>query len=299
MSSLKITRRNFIGKTLAGTAGVLAWPHLSGAENPKRTAIDQVELGLSQLKVSRLGIGTGSHGGRIQREIGQKAFTRVIRYGLDQGITFIDTADNYNEMHEMLREALKGIDRDRIQIQCKIWPERYQDPLAELDRFRRELGTDYFDSFLIHCVRTADWPEKYERLRDLLETAKDKKIIRNHGVSIHGIPPLKAAASTSWGDVRFVRVNHNGAHMDGINEEEENASRVTPVVEQVKKMHAAGKGIIGMKLIGNGDFTDAEQRKSSIHYVMGLDCVDAVVIGFKSPQEIDEAIKNMNEGLNT
>jgi len=296
-----ISRRRFLGQLAIGTAGLLTLPEqlLSAGKKPKRWAIDQVVLGRSGIKVSRLGMGTGTQGGRVQRELGQTEFTRMIRYGLDQGITFIDTADNYDGIHEMLHDALKGVDRERIQIQCKIPGDKYENPLKELDRFRSEVGTDYFDSFLIHHMRAADWPQKQERLMDLLQEAKDKQIIRSHGVSVHGIPPLEAATKVkSWVDVSLVRVNHSGLHMDGPADQGKGPVPTMQPLHHIKKLHEDGKGVIGMKLIGNGDFTNPEQREASIRFVMGLDYVDAVVIGFKSTQEIDEAIRLMNAALN-
>jgi predicted aldo/keto reductase-like oxidoreductase len=295
----KFSRRNFV-KVVAGTTGLFLMPDFALAKSSveKRTAVDQVFLGQSGVKVSRLGIGTGSRGGRIQREMGQKKFEHVVRYALERGITFIDTADTYDAVHEMLRPVIRSVDREKIQIQCKIWPGRYADTFKELDRFRRELSTDYFDSFLIHCVQTADWPEQYARLRDDLDKAKQKQIIRSNGCSMHGLEPLRAAALTSWGDIRFCRVNHLGKNMDYPNGERKKYADVQPVLESIKKMHAAGKGIIGMKLIGNGDFTDPDVRKKSIRFVMGLDTVDAVVIGLKSTKEIDEAIENIDQALN-
>ncbi len=294
----KISRRRFLGALAAGSAGIAVMPHfLCAAKTVKLSAIDQVPLGKSGIKFSRLGFGTGSMGGRVQRELGQAKFTALVRHALDRGITYFDTADNYQKMHEMLREALKGVDREKIQIQCKIPHGRYDDPLKEIDRFRKELGTDYFDSMLIHCVQTTDWAEKLKRLRDLLDEAKDKKIIRARGVSVHGLPGLKGVAETSWGDIRLVRVNHNGTHMDGPTGKWAEPGQVKPVINYVKKMHAAGKGIIAMKLIGNGDFVNTQTREQSIRFVMGLECVDAAVIGFKSPNEIDEAILRINRAL--
>jgi 1-deoxyxylulose-5-phosphate synthase len=200
-------------------------------------------------------------------------------------------------MHAMLGEALRGVDRERIQIQTKIPFDRYPDPLRELDRFRREVGTDFFDSVLIHCALTRAWPEEQRRLMDSLAEAKRRGVIRSHGVSVHGLPALRGATETDWSDVTLVRVNHNGHHMDGATglwREEGDRDSALP---HIRRLHQMGKGVIGMKLIGNGDFTDLEVRRRSIHYVMGLPFVDAVVIGFKAPAEIDEAIGNMDAGL--
>lgn len=297
----RMTRRGFLGHVAAGAIGAMAAPQLAamGAEKKpgKRTATDLVRLGKSGVKVTRLGMGTGSNGGSIQRAIGQEEFTRVIRHGIERGITFIDTADNYRELHEMIRSAIKGLDREKLQIQCKIPHGKYEDPLKEIDRFRKEIGTDYFDSFLIHCVRTATWPEEEKRLRDLLSEAKEKQIIRSMGVSMHGLLPLRATVETDWGDVRFIRINHNGTKTDGLKGDWNEKGNVEAAVDCVRKIHAQGKGVIAMKLIGNGDFTKPETRQASIDFVMGLGCVDAAVIGFKSPAEIDEAIERINSAL--
>jgi len=297
-------RRRFLEQIGAGAAGVWAAgaiaPSSAQAETAapvKRSATDLVPLGDSGVKVSRLGMGTGSRGGKIQRDLSQADFTKMIRHGIDRGVTFIDTADNYQEMHERIRPAIRGIDREKIQIQCKIPHGKYDDPLKELDRFRAEVGTDYFDTLLIHCARTADWPEKEKELRELLDTAKEKGLIRATGVSMHGLMPLEAAANCDWGDVRLVRINHNGTKMDGPRGDWNEPGDIARVTAAVEKMHKSGKGILGMKLIGNGDFTSAADRQKAVDFVMGLGTVDAVVIGFKSPAEIDESIMRINQAL--
>ena len=296
----RMSRREFMGRSAAGLFGAMATPGIASANSAaRRTAVDAVVLGKSSVRVSRLGLGTGSNGGSVQRQMGQEGFTRLVRHALDRGITFFDTADNYGGMHEMLREALRGVDRDRIQIQTKIPFDKYADPLKELDRFRKEVGTEYFDSVLIHCTLTRAWPEEQKRLMDLLAQAKQRKIVRSHGVSVHGLHALAGATTTSWPDVTQVRVNHNGHHMDGPTGRWKEAGDRDAAIPHIRRLHRDGKGVIGMKLIGNGDFTDPEVRRRSIHFVMGLDYIDAVVLGFKSPAEIDEAIDNMNDGLNS
>jgi 1-deoxyxylulose-5-phosphate synthase len=292
---IKITRRQFVRQVTAASAGVLALSQYSQAN--VRSASEMVNLGQSGIKVSRLGVGTGTNSGHVQREMGQENFTSMIHHAFERGITFYDTADNYGEMHERLAVAIKSLDREKIQIQTKIPPRKFEKPLQEIDRYRREVGTDYFDSVLIHCVRTPDWIETFKKLRDELEEAKEKKWARSIGVSMHGLPPLNRTVESDWGDIRLVRVNHNGTHMDNLRDQWNKPGNVDAVIAGIKKMHAEGKGIIGMKLIGNGDFKDPQVRRKSIEFVMALDCVDASVIGFKSPEEIDEAIENINRAL--
>lgn len=297
MQRREISRRQFIARTAAVASGLVASPLLAAAA-AKRTAVDQVALGKTGLKLSRLGIGCGSQGGSIQRALGQDGFTRLIRYAYDQGITYIDTAQSYRT-HEMVREAVKGLPREKLFIQTKMSgnPEK---PLEVLDRFRKELGTDYIDSLLTHCTVTPKWDDERRRVLDAMEEAKDKQIIRAHGVSCHSLPALKRSVEIDWTNVHLVRLNPQGVWMDTPAEKwnvESNASHVPPVMEQMALMRKKGHGVIGMKLIGNGDFTDPADREKAIRFVMQSNLTDAVVIGFKSPAEIDEAIVRINNAL--
>lgn len=293
-----ISRREFMTQTAATTALLAGVAASANATSPqtKRTAVDRVKLGKTGMQPTRLGMGTGSHGGRDQRELGQAAFDRLVRYAFDQGIRYFDTADNY-KTHSMLRSALKGLPRDELYIQSKIPIGQADKVIPTLQRFRRELGTDYIDSVLIHCARRHDWPSELERMRDDLAKAKDQKIMRAHGVSCHGLQPLSAAADCDWVDVGLVRINPQGKHVDGPKGDFSEPGDVAKVVGYMNQMHAAGKGIIGMKIIGNGTFTNAADREKSIRFAMRLACVDAVVIGFKNPAEIDEAIRRINAAL--
>jgi predicted aldo/keto reductase-like oxidoreductase len=262
------------------------------------TAVDQVTLGKTGLKLSRLGIGTGSNSGSVQRALGADGFDRLIRYAYDQGITYIDTAESYRT-HPMIRDAIKDLPREKLFIQSKM-PGVPEKPLEELDRYRKELGVDYIDSLLTHCAVTADWDDKRRRVVDALEKAKDKKIILAHGVSCHSLPALTRAAELDWVDVNLVRINPQGSHIDTPAETwnaTSDKSNLPPVLKQIKFMQQNNHGVIGMKIIGNGDFTDPADREKSIRFTMQSGLTDAVVIGFKSPAEIDEAIKRINSAL--
>jgi len=304
MQRRTITRRQFIGTTTALAGGLVMTgcqsigKALGKAATP--TAVDQVSLGKTGIKLSRLGFGCGSLGGSVQRSLGQDGFTRLIRYAYDQGITYIDTAQSYNT-HEMVREATKGLPREKLFIQTKMSgvPDK---PLEVLDRFRKELGTDYIDSLLTHCTVTPKWDDERRRVLDAMEEAKDKQIIRAHGVSCHSLPALKRSVDIDWTDVHLVRLNPQGAWVDTAAETwnaKSDAAHVPPVMEQMARMREKGHGVIGMKLIGNGDFTDPAEREKAIRFVMQSNLTDAVVIGFKSEAEIDEAILRINNALAT
>lgn len=300
MKKCLITRRQFFGTTatLAGTAMLSPCAILAEQKPAKRTATDQVTLGKTGIKLSRLGIGTGSNSGQVQRELGREGFDRLIRYAYERGITYIDTAQNYHT-HDFIREAIKGLPREKLFIQTKM-PDAPEKPLEVLDRYRQELGVDYLDSVLSHYATTDDWPEQRKRVLDALDEAKEKKIIRAKGVSCHGLPALTRATKVDWVDVHLVRINPQGRHVDGPTYQWNSHGNETTMPEALKEitaMRAKGRGIIGMKLIGNGDFKDPADREKSIRYAMQSGVLDAVVIGFASTAEIDEAIERINRAL--
>ena len=299
MKNNHLSRRQFLERS-AGAAGALllasgSW--FSSQAATKRTAVDQVALGKTGIKLSRLGFGTGSNSGNVQHDLGQEGFNKLIRYAYDQGITYFDCAQSYKTF-EWLGGAIKGLPREKLFIQSKIGGQPDQ-VLAAIDHHRKVFDTDYVDSLLVHCMVKDGWTDQWKRIMDAFDEAKGKKWIRAKGVSCHSLPALRAATASNWTEVHLVRVNPQGAHMDGENEEvwDNQTHEPTPVLAELKTMRAKGRGVIGMKIIGNGEFTKAEDREKSIRFAMSRPELDAVVIGFKSTAEIDEAIRRMNTAL--
>ena len=296
----QVSRRDFL-KTAGAAAGAMA---AAGSFIPsqaaRKSATDWVALGNSGLKVTRLAFGSGTFGGKIQRELGQEQFTRLVRHAYDRGIRFFETADAYREMPGMLAAALKGLPRDSYRLMTKFRLRSAEDAQGTIDRLRKDLNAEYVDILLLHCVRTAGWPEEHKRLRDALSEAKDKKIILAHGASCHGLLPLRAFPGNRWLDVALVRINHNGTRMDTLQGGEgEEKGDVNEVVSRIREIHAQGTGVLGMKIIGEGRFTTPEDRDASVKFVMKLGTVDAITIGYKSPAEIDEAIERIDRHLNS
>lgn len=292
------SRRDFLKRTVSlSAAGLLAPGTLAAASSPvARTASDQVPLGETGLKISRLGFGTGSHSGRVQEALGQRAFNDLIRYAFDRGLTYIDCAEGYATF-EWIGDAMKKLPREEIFLQSKI-SGRPQDVLKQIDRHRQVYNTDYVDSMLIHCMVKEDWTDQWKRIMDGFNEAKEREWIRAKGVSCHSLPALRDAAASDWPEVHLVRVNPQGEHIDGPTQRWDKPGKdIEPVMEQVRTMNAKGRGVIGMKIIGNGDFVDPKDRKKSIRYAMGHDEINAVVIGFKNRKEIDEAIGRINRAL--
>jgi predicted aldo/keto reductase-like oxidoreductase len=237
-------------------------------------------------------MGTGSVGvqhSSNQVKLGQEKFTRLVRHAFDSGITYFDTADQYGS-HIFLRDALRGIPREKLFIQTKTRATTADVVRADLERFRQELGLDYVDSLLMHCMTKHSWPADFRPVMDVLTEAKAKGWVRAVGVSCHGMDPLRAAVDCDWVEIDLARINPVGvqARMDGSPDE---------VVPCLRAMHERGKGILGMKILGEGTFRDVEMQLKSLRFVLGLGCVDAMVIGFESPEQIDQIMSRVETVL--
>jgi 1-deoxyxylulose-5-phosphate synthase len=298
------TRRDFLKSTVAvttlsGIGGAAALSQTT-TKKSKRSATDLVILGKSNVKVTRLAFGTGTHGGRVQRELGQEEFTRLVRYAYDHGIRFFETAESYHGMPEMLGIALRGLPRESYQLMTKYSTPPTGDPAAKIDDFRKQLNAEYIDILLLHCLRPPTWKTDYAGLQDGFSEAKSKKVILSHGASIHGLPALRTIPGDQWLDIAMIRMNHNGTKMDTPSMKDvPELGNVDEVVANTKKLHAQGMGVISMKLCGEGGFTEARDRDAAMKFAMNLGCVDAVTIGFKNTAEIDDAIDRMSRVMNT
>jgi hypothetical protein len=296
----QFSRRDFLKGSLA--VGVLAGTGrmvTPASAAVKKSATDWVTLGNSGVKVTRLAFGTGSYGGKVQRDLGQEDFTKLVRHAYDRGIRFFETAEGYTGMPQMLAIALKGIPRDSYRLMTKYRLRETDDPKAKIDRYRADLNSEYFDILLLHCVRSPNWAEQFKRVRDEFSEAKQKKIILAHGASCHGLLPLRAFPGNDWLDVALMRVNHNGTRMDTLKTTDtDDLGDVNEVVSHIQKIHGQGTGVLGMKLVGEGRFTKPEERDAALKFVMKLGTVDAVTIGHKSTAEIDDNIERFNRVLN-
>ncbi len=292
---MKIERREFLGAAVASTVGAMAGGPAVLAAPADASPTATVPLGKT-LKACRISCGTGMAGGgrqTNQTRLGKEKFEALLHYAYDHGISHFDMADMYGT-HPFVGRVLESKPRDKCQLVSKIWtrrggiPERER-PLADVlvKRFLKELRTDYIDVLQIHCMDKADWNRTERRQMDAMAKLKEEGLIRAHGVSIHSLDALKTAAEEPWVDVIHARINPFGHRTDGPMEQ---------VVPVLKKIHAAGKGIIGMKLVGEGRFTP-EQRKQTLKFVMDLGCIDCLTVGFEQQAQIDEFLVNVGERL--
>ncbi len=290
-----LSRRAFLGQSAVAVGSLAATGLVAqGADAPRalKSGADEVTLGRSGIKTSLIGMGTGSNGvehSSNQCRLGRVAFAKLVRHAYDQGIRYFDTADQYGS-HAFLRYALKGVPRDRLFIQSKTRATTARLARSDIDRFLLELGTDYIDSLLMHCMQKGSWPTDFRPVMDVLSDAKSRGLVKAVGVSCHGMDPLKAAVHCEWIDIDLARINPVGvpARMDGTPNE---------VVPCLKAMHEQGKGIIGMKILGEGTFKSEEKQLESLRFVLGLGCVDCMVIGFEKPEQIDQILRRVETAL--
>jgi len=250
----------------------------------KFSASDVVTLGHTGIKTSRLAMGTGTVGVEHhshQTALGVKGLSDLLLNGYDRGLRFFDAADSYGS-HPHVAEALKHVKRDQVTVLTKSWARDAAGMRADLDRFRKELGTDYLDVCLMHCVTEADWTDRYRGAMDTLSEAKEKGVIRAHGCSCHSIEALRAAAKSPWVEIDLARINPVGAAMD--------ADPAT-VVSVLKEMKASGKAIVGMKILGQGALRNRQDE--GIKYALSLGLLDAFTIGAENKQEQEDLIRRI------
>jgi len=289
------SRRDFLktGLAAAALAGARSLPLRAARE----TATDWVTLGRSDVKVTRLAFGTGTMGGRVQRELGQEEFTKLVRYAYDCGIRFFETAESYHEMHRMLGVALNGIPRDSYRLMSKVTTREGVDPLQKIDELRKLANTEYFDVMLLHWQHVATWPQDSIRWQDGVLEAQAKHAVVAHGASVHGLPALRQVPGNKWLQVAMIRMNHKGTRMDAEDYNTAGVGNVSEVVTHVKQVRKQGMGVISMKLVGEGEFTTREDRQAAMRFAFKNAGVDCVTVGYKNTAEIDEAIENLNLAL--
>jgi aryl-alcohol dehydrogenase-like predicted oxidoreductase len=286
----QISRRQFIQAGLIGATAMTAGFSNLAYAGPENLQIDKVKLGSTGLVVPRLALGTGTHGGNQSSDatrMGVENWLKLARYAHERGLTFYDAADLYGS-YKNVKEILKEVPREHATLLTKIWtrPEKWnQDsPLQTIDRFRKETSSDYFDIMLLHCMTNGNWQEEKKPYIEALSAAKQKGIIKAVGLSCHNLEALKMAAEDPWVDVILSRINPEGLIMDGSPEE---------VMAVLKKAHDNGKGIIGMKIFGEGRMTEASRRDASLKYVIGSKNVDCMTIGMTTNEQVDDAVNRI------
>ena len=282
-----ISRRHFIHAGLIGAAAITTGFSNTVYASAKISQIDRVKLGNTGFMVPRLAMGTGTHGGGQSSDMtrmGIDNWMKIARYAHERGVTFYDAADLYGS-HQNVKAILKEVPREKATVLSKIWtrPENWNpdSPIKTIDRFRKETGSEYFDIMLLHCMTNPKWQEEKKPYIEALSEAKQKGILKSVGVSCHSFEALKLAVEDPWVDVILARINPEGVIMDASADE---------VMAVLKKAHDSGKGIIGMKIFGEGKLAEESQREKSLKYVIGSKNVDCMTIGMVSIEQVEDAV---------
>jgi aryl-alcohol dehydrogenase-like predicted oxidoreductase len=280
-----MNRRQFLSTSAAGAVSLAAFPYHLFAGETKKSATDRIQLGPKKIELSRLALGTGTRGGGGSsdqtRKLGYKGFADLFRAGYYQGINFWDSADQYGS-HTYIREALKSVPREKVVILSKTNSTDAASVKADIDRYRRELGVDYIDVLLLHKMEAADWNVRMKGPMDVVSEAVDRGIIRSHGVSCHTIEALRTAAKEPWVEIEFARINPAQAHMD--------ADPAT-VLSVLKQMKQNGKGVVGMKILGQGDLRSKVDE--CLQFALAQNCIDCMTIGSESRAEMEDLLRKI------
>lgn len=280
-------RRHFLkaGAAAAGTLLFDAFPYHAFAGITKKYASDRVTLGKTGIEVSRLAMGTGTSGyggsSNQSRKLGLKGLSNLLRTGYDNGVFFWESADQYGT-HPHFKEALKGVDRDKVVLLTKTHARTADEMKADLDRYRKEMGTDHIEIVLLHALTDPDWNKTRRGAMDYLERAREDGIIKAHGVSCHSLGALQTAAAEPWVQVDLARMNPAGVRMD---------AEVPVVLKVLQDMKAKGKGIIGMKILGAGHFRNKVDE--ALQYALAQDYLDCFTIGSESIDEFMDLTKRI------
>lgn len=281
-----INRRTFMKNSAGAFAASLMYSGASRAEVKALTATTPRALGKTGITTTLLGMGTGTVSwdkDSAQIRAGKEVFVDTLVHAYNQGIRYFDLADMYGSHPYMAHAMKKGaMKRDELMLLTKTTSKTAAETQADVERFLKEAETDYLDVVLLHCMTEGTWNETLAPCMEVLSKAKEKGQIRALGVSCHNLDAMKTAASLDWVDVMLNRINPYGVKMDGTPEE------VTAVL---KTAHGNGKGMLGMKILGEGEIAD--KIDSSLSFVMGLGCIDSFNIGFLKQSEVDDTIKRV------
>ena len=297
-------RREFLGSVAAATGALtIGSPILADGKRPIKIG-DKVTLGKTGLKSSVIAMGTGSVGynkGSNQTRLGQEKFTALVEHAWNSGVRFFDVADSYGS-HPYLREAIKTLKlpRDKFLLMTKTFSRKPEEAKADIERYRKELDTDYVDILLMHCVTEPDWNVRFQGVKDVISEAKSKGFVKHHGCSCHSFDALKAASADPWVEIDLARYNPWGLHMD---HQDKQPKEKTPqsVGEVLRGMRASGKGVIGMKILGQGDMLKGPDRvqkmQETLKFAFGTGAIDMMSIGFESPTQISEVFNQAKIAL--
>ena len=248
-----------------------------------------VALGNTGLTVPVMAMGTGTTGwggSSNQTRMGMDAFVKLAKNAYNRGMRFYDMAEAYGS-HRFVAQAIKGIPREDITLLTKITSSGGLSAGAtrqKLNSFCKEVGTEYFDIVLMHYMTSGGWASSRQGAMEGLARAKQDGLVKAAGISAHSLDALRDAADSPWVDVILARINPFGAHMDG---------SVNAVKEVLGRARNNGKGIIGMKIFGEGSRVKDDEREQSLRFALTESNIHAMTIGYQSIAQMDDSVSRV------
>lgn len=239
-------------------------------------------LGNTEIQVTSVGMGVLTVG-KNQLNLPIKEGAEILRYALERGINFIDTAQYY-ETYPYIKEALKGLEQKPV-VCSKSLDVSYSQMEYAIKEALREMELETIDIFLLHEVRQdPDWEYRSGAWRCLVE-AKKAGLVKAIGVSTHHVDVAEKMAQVEEADVLFPLINFQSLGIrkgDGPGTKEEMAAAI-------KANADAGKGVFAMKVFGGGNLTGSYRK--ALDYVASLEGVSSMMVGIGSKEEADRLIQ--------
>lgn len=250
--------------------------------------MEKVKLGKTGLQVTKAGFGVLTVGA-TQLDLSVERGSSVLRYALERGINFLDTAQYY-DTYPFIREALKGTNYEPV-ISSKCLGASYKAMVSAVEEARKALDRDVIDIFLLHEVRS----ERDFRLRsgawEALGDLKAKGVIKHIGLSTHHTDVAELAAHLPECEILFPLINFKGLGIRCGS----SAGTKENMASAIAKAHKSGKGVFAMKVFGGGNLTGS--YTDALNYVYGLEGIDSAMIGFGKEKEIDDIISYLDGKL--
>jgi aryl-alcohol dehydrogenase-like predicted oxidoreductase len=206
---------------------------------------------------------------------------RVIHRALDQGVNYCDTAPAYAGSLDYYGAALGERRRD-IFLASKTHDRTRDGALSLLDESLRRLRTDHLDLWQLHDLRTMQDVDRIFARGGAIEAlvqARAEGRVRFLGITGHHDPAILLEMMRRFEfDTVLVALNAADIHR---------LSFITTVLPEAARR---GMGVIGMKVLAQGALLGRGKlsAEEAIGYVLSLPGVTHVIVGCKTPEEVDE-----------
>ncbi len=244
-------------------------------------------LGKTGLKVTEIGFGVLTVGW-TQLNLSVEDGAAVVRYALERGINFLDTAQAY-DTYPYIKKALKGTNFDPI-IVSKCLGASWQDMKYAVEEARKEMDRDVVDIFLLHEVRGEEDFYRRADAWEYLQEAKAKGLIKHVGLSTHHVDVAELVTQIDGIEVLFPLINLESL---GIRRGD-NPGTKEDMALAIQKAAEKGIGVFAMKVFGGGNLTG--RYLEALDYVTKLDGIASTMIGFGFHEEVDR-IFDYAEGI--